>query len=129
MQMRCAAIAFSQSALNSAQVLGSEAIPACAIALVEAQSQLMRWMFMGAATQSPVGFITGRSSGATTLSHPSALASSSRLAAAAQSVHSGVFRPFRFPGRRALAAPDLARTSARLVVGVPPIQGLLLGSP
>src|ERR1700733_15315618 len=41
-QMRCAATALSQSALNSAQVFGSDLIPACSIALVEPQIQLMR---------------------------------------------------------------------------------------
>ncbi len=51
MQMRWAATALSQSALNSAQVFGNSLIPAFSMALAEPQSQLMRWMFIGAATR------------------------------------------------------------------------------
>ena len=53
----------------------------------------MRWMFIGAATQLPVGFITGRSSGATTASQFSSLASSSRLAVLPVSFHSAISGP------------------------------------
>ena len=61
--MSFAATALSQSALNSAQVFGNSVMPACSIAFVDAQIQFMRWMFIGAATQLPVGFITSKQFG------------------------------------------------------------------
>src|SRR5271166_3457837 len=120
--MRWAATALSQAALNSAQVFGSYLIPACSIALVDPQIQLMRWMFIGAATQSPVGFITGRSSGATTLSQPSAFASWSRLAVLPVSFHSAISGPFSWTAGGALPATTSARSLASVLAVWPAIE-------
>src|SRR5271156_4630717 len=120
--MRCAATALSQSALNSAQVFGSVLIPACSIALVEPQIQLIRWIFIGAATQSPVGFITGRSSGATTLSQPSLLASSSRLAVMPVEFHSAISGPLSCTAGGALPATTSARSLASVLAVWPAIE-------
>src|SRR5271167_4378385 len=124
MQMRWAATALSQSALNSAQVFGRPLMPACSIALVEAQIQLMRWMFIGAATQWPVGFITGSSSGATTLSQPSLLARSSRLAVMPVEFHSAISGPLS-----CTAGDDVGAQLGKRIGGMPRDRGLLPFSP
>src|SRR5271166_458694 len=120
--MRWAATALSQAALNSAQVFGSYLIPACSIALVEPQIQLMRWMFIGAATQSPVGFITGKSSGATTLSQPSLLARSSRLAVMPVAFHSAISGPLSWTAGGASPATTSARSFASVLAVWPAIE-------
>ena len=120
--MSFAATALSQSALNSAQVFGSDVMPACSIALVEPQIQLMRWMFIGAATQSPVGFITGRSSGATTLSQPSLLARSSRLAVMPVAFHSAISGPLSWTAGGASPATTSARSLASVLAVWPAIE-------
>src|SRR5271154_6928740 len=122
MQMRWAATALSQSALKSAQVFGRDLMPAWSIALVDAQIQLMRWMFIGAATQSPVGFITGSSSGATTLSHPSLLARSSRLAVMPVSFHSAISGPLSWTAGGALPATTSARSLASVLAVWPAME-------
>src|SRR6185437_3852945 len=121
-QMRCAATALSQSALNSAQVFGRVLIPAFSIALVEAQIQLMRWIFIGAATQWPAGFMTGRSSGATTLSQPSLLARSSRLAVMPVAFHSAISGPLSCTAGGALPATTSARSLASVLAVWPAIE-------
>src|ERR1700728_3139054 len=120
--MILAATALSQSALTSAQVFGSEVMPAVAIALVEPQIQLMRWMFIGAATQWPVGFITGSSSGATTLSQPSLLARSSRLAVMPVAFHSAISGPLSCTAGGALPATTSARSLASVLAVWPAIE-------
>src|SRR5258708_6663348 len=122
MQVNFAATIFSQSALNSAQVLGNSLTPAASSALFDAQSQLMRWMFMGAATQFPAGFITGSSSGATTLSQPSALASSSRLAVPPVAFHSAISGPLSCTAGGASPETTSDRSLASVLAVCPAIE-------
>src|SRR5208282_3829108 len=98
------------------------AIPACFSALVEPHIQLTRWMFIGAATQEPFGFITASSSGATTLSQPSALASASRLAVLPVSFHSAISGPFSCTAGGALPATTSARSLASVFAVCPAIE-------
>src|SRR5690606_33996533 len=111
----------SQAALNSAHVLGSSFTPAASSTLGEAHSQLMRWMFMGAATQEPSGFMTGSNSGATTSSHFSALASSSRLAVMPVSFHSAISGPLSWTAGGALPAITSERSLASVLAVWPAI--------
>src|SRR5882672_5068733 len=121
MQIRPALTSFSQSALNSAQVFGIEAMPALSIAFFEPHIQLTRWMFIGAATQEPFGFITEINSGATTLSHPSALASASRLAVLPVAFHSAISGPFSCTAGGALPETTSARSFASVLAVWPEI--------
>src|SRR5262245_37619296 len=114
MQMSPALTSFSHAALNSAQVFGIDATPALSIAFLDPHIQLTRWMFIGAATHEPFGFITASSSGATTLSQPSAFASASTLAVLPVSFHSAISGPFSCTAGGAL--PDT--TSARNLASV-----------
>src|SRR5262252_4690971 len=122
MHTSLAATALSHAALNSAQVLGSSVMPAAFIALGEAHSQLTRWMFIGAATHLPAGFITGKSSGATTLSHPSLAASSSRLAVMPVAFHSAISGPLSWTAGGASPATTLARSLASVLAVWPAIE-------
>ena len=121
MQMKPAATILSQSALNSAQVFGSSVMPALSMTLLLPHIQLMRWMFIGAATQLPFGFITGSSSGATTLSQPSWPASSSMLAVPPVSFHSAISGPFSWTAGGALPATTSARSLASVLAVWPAI--------
>src|SRR5882724_5607239 len=117
-----AATALSQSALNSAQVLGIAVRPTCFIALDEAQVQLMRWMFIGTATQLPVGFITGSSSGATVLSQPSLVARSVRSAVCPVSFHCAISGPLSCTAGGGLPAIASALSLARVLAVWPAIE-------
>src|SRR6185312_9831233 len=121
-QTSFAATALSQSALNSAQVLGISVSPSCFIALEEAQVQLMRWMFIGTATQVPVGFITGSNSGATTLSQPSLVARSVRSAVWPVSFHSLISGPLSCTAGGGLPAMASALSLARVLAVWPAIE-------
>ena len=81
----------------------------------------MRWMFIGAATQEPSGFITGSSSGATTSSQPSAAASSSRLAVLPVAFHSAISGPLSCTAGGALPAITSARSFASVLAVWPAI--------
>ena len=122
MQILPAATILSQAALKSAQVFGTSATPASCMTFGDAQIQLMRWMFIGAATQLPVGFITGSSSGATTFSQFSAAASSSRLAVMPVSFHSAISGPLSCTAGGALPAITSARSFASVLAVWPAID-------
>ena len=79
-------------------------------------------MFIGAATQLPVGFITGSSSGATTLSQPSLLASSSRLAVMPVAFHSAISGPLSWTAGGASPATTSARSLASVLAVWPAIE-------
>src|SRR5579871_2416612 len=79
-------------------------------------------MFIGAATQWPFGFITGSSSGATTLSQPSLLARSSRLAVLPVSFHSAISGPFSCTAGGALPATTSERNLASVLAVWPAIE-------
>src|SRR5258706_12841821 len=121
MQIKPALTSFSQSALNSAQVFGIDAMPALSIAFFEPHIQLTRWMFIGAATQEPLGFMTVINSGATTLSQPSALASASRLAVLPVAFHSAISGPFNCTAGGALPETTSARNLASVLAVWPEI--------
>ena len=70
---------------------------------------------MGAATHLPFGFITGSSSGATTLSQPSEAASSSRSAVMPVSFHSAISGPLSCTAGGALPATTSARSLASVL--------------
>ena len=122
------ATALSQAALKSAQVLGSSVTPTASIAALLPQIQLMRWMFIGAATQCPSGFITGSSSGATTLSQPSAAASSSMLAVMPVCVPLGDFRTLELHRGGGVARDHVGAQLGEGVGGVAGDRGLLPGT-
>ena len=77
---------------------------------------------MGAATQLPVGFITGSSSGATTFSQPSEAASSSRSAVMPVSFHSAISGPLSCTAGGALPAITSARSLASVLAVWPAIE-------
>ena len=115
-----AAITLSQAALNSSQVFGG-VIPSSSSTFFELYSQFTRWMFIGAATQLPVGFITEISSGATTASQPSAAARSSRLAVLPVASHSAISGPFSCTAAGAVPATTSDRSLARVFEVCPEI--------
>ena len=125
MQMKPAATILSQSALNSAQVFGSSLMPALSRTALLAHSQLMRWMFIGAATQSPFGFITGRSSGATTLSQPSSLGELVHVGGHAGLVPLGDLGTLELHGRRRVAGNHVGAELGQRVGGMAGDRGLL----
>ena len=90
-----------------------------------AHSQLMRWMFIGAATQLPFGFITGSSSGATTLSQPSAAGELVDVGGAAGRVPLGDFRALELHGGRRVAGDHVGAELGERVGGVAGDRGLL----
>ena len=79
-------------------------------------------MFMGAATHEPVGFITGSNSGATTLSQPSFLARSSRLAVPPVAFHSAISGPLSCTAGGASPATTSERSLARVLAVCPAIE-------
>src|SRR5258708_15345444 len=107
-----AAFSFSQSALNSAQVLGISLRPALSSAFVLPHIQLMRWIFIGTATHEPFRFITGKSSGATLASQFSCLAISSRLSVIPVAFHSAISGPFSCTAGGKLPETTSARSLA-----------------
>ena len=80
---------------------------------------------MGAATQWPVGFITGSSSGATTLSHPSSLARVVEIGGHAGRVPLGDLRTLELNGGRRVAGDDVGAELGQRVGGVAGDRGLL----
>src|SRR5258708_6426269 len=110
-----AAFSFSQSALNSAQVLGISLRPALSSAFVLPHIQLMRWIFIGTATHEPFGFITGKSSGATLASQFSCLAISSRLSVIPVAFHSAISGPFSCTAGGKLPETTSARSLASVL--------------
>src|ERR1700758_1271863 len=120
--IRPAAFNLSQSALNSAQVAGIVVIPAWSRAFLPPHIQLMRWMFIGTATQEPLGFMTGRSSGATLLSQPSSLAISSRLRVLPVAFHSAISGPFSWTAGGGLPDTTSARSLARVFAVCPAME-------
>src|SRR5271154_7005136 len=80
-------------------------------------------MFIGAATQWPDGFITGNSSGATTLSHPSLAARSSRLAVLPVVFHSAISGPLSCTAGGALPEIKSERSLASVLAVWPAIEG------
>src|ERR1700733_2607757 len=120
--IRPAAFNFSQSALNSAQVAGMLVIPALSRAFLPPHIQLIRWMFIGTATHEPLGFMTGRSSGATVLSQPSSLAISSRLRVFPVAFHSAISGPFSWTAGGGLPETTSARSLARVLAVCPAME-------
>jgi hypothetical protein len=104
------------------RLVGRSVMPACFIAWVEPQIQLMRWMLSGTATQWPAGFITGRSSGATTLSQPSFAAKASRLAVFPVAFHSAISGPLSWTAGGALPEMTSERSLARVLAVCPAIE-------
>ena len=91
-------------------------------ALLEPQIQLMRWMFIGAATHLPVGFMTGSSSGATTFSQPSSFACASRSAVMPVAFHSAISGPLSCTAGGALPAITSARSLASVLAVWPAME-------
>src|SRR5215472_14400516 len=120
--IRSAAFSFSQSELNSAQVLGKSLIPALSNAFGLDHIQLMRWIFIGTATHEPLGFNTGRSSGATSWSQFSCLAISSRLSVILVASHSAISGPFNCTAGGGLPATTSARSLARVFAVWPAME-------
>ncbi len=83
----------------------------------------MRWMFIGAATQWPVGFITGSSSGATTLSQPPRTWRGRRDWRSCRSAfHSAISGPLSCTAGGALPATTSARSFASVLAVWPAIE-------
>src|SRR6202021_3085900 len=120
--IRAGAFNFSQSALNSAQVAGIVVIPALSRAFFPPHIQLIRWIFIGTATHEPLGFMTGRSSGATVLSQPSSLAISSRLRVLPVAFHSAISGPFSWTAGGGLPKTTSARSLARVLAVCPAME-------
>ena len=120
-----AATILSQAALNSAQVFGSSVMPALSSTPLFAHSQLMRWMFIGAATQVPFGFITGSSSGATTLSQPSWPGELVDVGGDAGLVPLGDLGALELDGGRRVAGDHVGAKLGKRVGGVTGDRGLL----
>src|SRR6201984_2392164 len=117
-----AAFSFSQSALNSAQVLGISLMPALSSAFVLPHIQLMRWIFIGTATHEPFGFITDKSSGATDPSQFSCLAISSRLRVIPVAFHSAISGPFSCTAGGGLPETTSARSLASVFAVWPAME-------
>src|SRR5271170_2724257 len=79
-------------------------------------------MFIGAATHFPLGFITGRSSGATAFSQPSSAACASRLAVMPVAFHSAISGPLSWTAGGALPAITSARNLASVLAVWPAIE-------
>src|SRR5258707_8934010 len=120
--MMPAAFNFSQSALNSAQVAGMLVIPALSRAFFPPHIQLIRWIFIGTATQEPLGFMTDKSSAATVPSQFSCLAISSRLRVMPVAFHSAISGPFSWTAGGGLPDTTSARNLARVLAGLPAME-------
>src|SRR3984893_2530507 len=117
-----AAFIFSASALNSAQVSGICLMPTLSSTFLLAHIQLMRWMFIGTATQEPLGFITDRSSVATVPSQFSCLAISSRLRVIPVAFHSAISGPFNCTAGGGLPETRSARRLAKVLAVWPAME-------
>src|SRR4030088_272339 len=113
-----AAFSFAAAALNSAQVLGISVMPALSSAFLLPHIQLMRWIFIGTATQEPLGFITDKSSGATVASQFSCLAISSRLNVIPVAFHSAISGPFSCTAGGGLPATTTAARLGNVFAGM-----------
>src|ERR1700748_2734883 len=117
-----AAFTFSASALNSAQVSGICLMPTLSITFLLAHIQLIRWMFIGTATQDPLGFITDKSSDATVPSQFSCLAISSRLRVMPVAFHSAISGPFNWTAGGGLPDTTAARNLAKVLAVWPAME-------
>ncbi len=88
----------------------------------------MRWMFIGAATQLPVGFMTGSSSGATTFSQPSCSGEIVEIGGHAGLVPLGDLRALQLHGRRRIAGDHVGAQLGQRIGGVAGDRGLLPGA-
>ena len=82
-------------------------------------------MFIGAATQLPVGFITGSSSGATTFSQPSGCRQIVEIGGHAGLVPLGDLGPLELHGRRRVAGDHVGAQLGQRIGGVAGDRGLL----
>src|ERR1700722_11411221 len=97
-------------------------MPTLSSTFLLAHIQLIRWIFIGTATQEPLGFMTDKSSAATVPSQFSCLATSSRLRVMPVAFHSAISGPFSWTAGGGLPATTSARSLASVLAVWPAME-------